>query len=69
MLFTILVVLMLLAILASLGMGLVSLIRDRGQTNRTVKALTWRIALSLALFFLLILGFALGLIQPHPPGF
>jgi DUF2909 family protein len=63
------VILMLLLILSALGLGLVSLIQDKGQTNRTVKALTWRIALSLALFFLLIVGFALGLIKPHAPGF
>jgi hypothetical protein len=30
-----------------------------------VRALTWRIGLSVALFLLLLLGWYLGLIQPH----
>ena len=63
------IVLMLVLILSTLAVGLVSLIRDKGQTHRTVTALTWRIALSLALFFLLLLGFYLGVINPHAPGF
>ncbi len=63
------VILMLLLIVAALGFGLFALIQDKGQTNRTVKALTWRIALSLTLFLLLIIGFAFGLIRPHAPGF
>ena len=69
MLIKVIVVLMLLLILSALGFGLVSLIQDKGRSDRTVKALTWRIALSLALFFLLLIGFALGLIKPHSPGF
>lgn len=65
MLFKILIVLLLLAILGSLTSGLVFLIRDRGESQRTVRSLTVRIALSVALFLLLIIGFATGLIQPH----
>lgn len=65
MLFKILIVILLLAILASLTSGLVFLIRDRGESRRTVRSLTVRIALSVALFALLIFGFATGLIQPH----
>lgn len=65
MLFKILIVLLLLAILASLTSGLVFLIRDRGESRRTVRSLTVRIALSVALFVLLIFGFITGLIQPH----
>ncbi|RMD70878.1 MAG: twin transmembrane helix small protein [Gammaproteobacteria bacterium] len=63
------VVAMMLSIVFSLGYGLVALIQDKGHTNRTVKALTWRISLSVALFSLLMLGSMLGLIQPHAPGF
>ncbi len=59
------IILFLIAIFASLTSGLYYLIRDRGQSQRTVKALSWRISLSLLLFFLLIIGFAAGLIQPH----
>ena len=49
-------------ILLSLGSALVFLIRDKGQSTRTVKALAVRVALSLALFLLLIIGYKLGFI-------
>ncbi len=61
----IIVVVMLLMIMGSLGSGLFFLINDRGQSRRTVKALTVRIGLSVALFLLLMLGYATGLITPH----
>jgi len=54
-----------LVILVALGSGLVFLVRDKEQSNRTVKALTWRIALSLSLFLFLILAFFMGWIHPH----
>ena len=49
-------------ILFSLGSALVFLIRDKGQSTRTVKALAVRVALSLALFLLLMIGYKLGFI-------
>jgi len=60
-----LIILVLLVILFSLGSGLFYLVRDKGDSERTVKALTVRFALSIALFLLLMLGFATGIIQPH----
>ena len=39
--------------------------QDKGQGERTVKALTWRIGISLFLFILLMIGAATGLIEPH----
>ncbi len=60
-----LVVVVFLAILGSLASGLVFLVKDKGRTDRTVKALTWRIALSVSLFALLFVLFATGLITPH----
>ncbi|MAT64516.1 MAG: hypothetical protein CMN57_02585 [Gammaproteobacteria bacterium] len=59
------IVLVLLVILGSLASGLVFLIRDRGGSDRTIKALTWRIGLSVTLFLLLMLGYATGVLQPH----
>jgi hypothetical protein len=50
-------------IIASLGSALVFLVRDRGQSTRTVKALAVRVALSLALFLLLMIGYKLGFIS------
>ena len=61
----ILIVLVLLIIVGSLGSALYYLLKDRGRSVRTVRALTFRIVLSLALFVLLLLGFKFGLLQPH----
>jgi hypothetical protein len=55
-------------ILASLFSGLFFLIRDQGKSKRTVKALTWRVGFSLALFLLLLAGYYFGLIKPHGVG-
>lgn len=52
------------AILASLASGLVYLFKDEGDSRRTVRALTWRISLSVALFVILLLAYAAGLIEP-----
>ena len=57
----IIVVLMLIAIVASLGSALVFIYRDRGQgKTRAVKALTVRVGLSLVLFLLLMVAYRLG---------
>lgn len=65
MLTKILIVLVLLAILGSLASGLIFLIKDNGSTERTVKALTVRIGLSVFLFLMLMLGIFTGVIKPH----
>ncbi|MEJ2141556.1 MAG: twin transmembrane helix small protein [Gammaproteobacteria bacterium] len=65
MLFKIIVVALLGFIVLSLSTALFSMINDKGQTDRTVKALTVRIALSIGLIVLLGIGYQLGLIQPH----
>jgi hypothetical protein len=54
-----------LAILASLGSALKHLVRGGGDSRRLVRALTWRIGLSIALFALLMLAWYTGLIEPH----
>jgi hypothetical protein len=41
------------------------LINDKGESDRTVKSLTIRITLSIALFLMLIIGYFTGMIQPH----
>ena len=50
-------------ILASLGSALVYLIKDKGSSNRTVKALTIRVGLSIALFLFLMAGYYFGFLQ------
>lgn len=49
----------------SLGSALYFLVRDKQNSTRTLKALTWRIALSIILFIILIFAFAMGWISPH----
>ncbi len=61
----VLVIAIFIAILASLGSALVFLIKDRGGTTRTAKALTARIGISIGLFALLFVLWWLGLITPH----
>lgn len=60
-----LVILMLLAIVASLFSGLFFLYRDRGAGSRAVRALTVRIGLSIGLFLILMLAFRFGLIPGY----
>lgn len=63
--FKILVVIVLCTILFSLGSGLIFMFRDKGRSDRMLKALTLRIALSVGLFVLLMLAYATGFITPH----
>jgi len=53
-------------ILASLGSALFYLMRDKGGSDRTVKALTVRIGLSVVLFLVLMGSYWLGLIPGRP---
>ena len=65
---TLLVIAFLIVIVWNLGAGLYYLMIDRGQSKRTVNALTKRIVLSLALILLVVLGIYSGWIKPHGVG-
>lgn len=65
---TLLVIAFLIVIVWNLGAGLYYLLVDRGQTRRTVNALTRRIAVSVALILLVVIGIWSGWIQPHGVG-
>lgn len=54
------VVLILVGVMGSLFSALFFLLRDRGASRRTVKALTLRVGLSMLLFALLMLAFRAG---------
>jgi len=58
------VVVLLLAIFVSLASAAVYLFRERGDSTKMAKALTYRIGLSVTLFLLLMAGFYLGIIPP-----
>lgn len=61
-----LIIVVLLAIIASLGSGLFFLVRDQeGSSRRVLNSLALRVALSVLLFVLLIVAWLAGLIQPN----
>lgn len=59
------ILILLVLVLLSLGAGMFTLIKDQNKTDRTVKFLTLRIALSVSLFVIIIVSFFMGWIQPH----
>ncbi len=55
----------LVVIVYNLGAGLYYMMVDKGGSDRMVKALTRRIALSVALILLVLIGIATGVVEPH----
>ena len=53
----ILIILTMLGIVVSLGLGLYFLVRDRGKTERAVGSLTIRVGLAVLLLVILAFGF------------
>ncbi|KQQ47276.1 hypothetical protein ASF61_01070 [Duganella sp. Leaf126] len=51
-------------IIGSLGAALFFLMRDKGKSNNTVRALAVRVGLSIALFVMILVAYKLGYIQP-----
>lgn len=58
------VIVMLVAIFVSMASAAVYLFRERGDSTKMAKALTYRIGLSVTLFLLLMAGFYFGIIPP-----
>jgi O-antigen/teichoic acid export membrane protein len=61
----VLILLLLAAIVISLGTALFHLGTGKGDSQKLLRALTVRIVLSLALFVLLMIAWRAGLIAPH----
>ena len=61
----VLVVLMLVAVVASLGTALFHLASGRGDSNKMFRSLVLRVGLSLGLCALLMAAGSVGLITPH----
>ena len=73
---TIVIVILLLAMMASLGVGLYHLLKtpdERDKGGQVVKALTWRIGIWVILFGFIVLSMKMGWIKPsnsvHPQKF
>ncbi len=63
-----LIVIVLVAIVISLGSALFHLSSGKGDSKKMLRSLTIRISLSVALFLLILLGAKFGLISPHSVG-
>jgi hypothetical protein len=62
------IILFLLTIVYSLASSFFFLVRDKGEGDRMVRRLTWRIGLSLVLFVMLWGAYRLGWIEPSGTG-
>lgn len=60
-----LIIATLIGIVISLGQALFHMASGNGDSAKTARALTVRISLSVALFVFLLVGWYLGLIEPH----
>jgi len=60
------IILLLGFIVVSLFSGLFFLVKDKGQTKRTVNALTLRIGLSVLAIIIIIIAAMLGVIELNP---
>ena len=65
---TLVIVAFMIVIVWNLGAGMYYMMVDKGGSDRTVKALTKRIALSVGLVALVIIGILTGVVQPHGIG-
>ena len=65
MLVKIIIIILFLLIIGSLASALLGLLKTSGDDNRTVRALTYRIGLSILAFAILMISAKLGWIQPH----
>jgi hypothetical protein len=66
--FRLVVFVLLAAIVSSLGVGLYHLSSGKGDSKKMLRALTFRIVLSIVLFVLLMLAWRLGWISPNGYG-
>jgi len=67
--FKLFLVVVLLVILFMLGSALFHMAKGKGDPERVVKALTWRIGLSVALFALIAVAYLMGWIEPRQVDF
>ena len=65
---TLLIIAVLILILWNLGAGLYYMLVDKGESKRTVNALTRRIALSVALIIGVVIAAKMGWIEFHSMG-
>ncbi len=64
MLSKIVIVILVLLMIVSLGSAMVYMFKDRGQTDRTLNALKWRVGIWAVLLVFIIAGLKFGFIIP-----
>jgi len=60
----VIIVVFLLVVLYTLGSSFYFMVKDKGQGDRALKRLMWRIGLSISLLAILYIMFLLGWIEP-----
>jgi len=63
--FKLIMIALLLFIIVSLGIALFAFVKEKKSSDKMLKALTFRISLSIGLIILMMLGAQFGLISPH----
>lgn len=61
----IVIIFILIGIFFALGSGLYFLVQEGSESNKTIKALTWRIILTIVLLSFLVIGAYLGWFHPN----
>lgn len=61
----IIIIAIFIGIIVSLASGLYYLVTDKSDSRRTLRALTYRVGLSVGLFIFLMTLIAFGVIKPH----
>ncbi len=64
-LYKVVLVIVFLVVIFELGQALYFMMTDRAGSNRTVWALTRRVAFSILLIVLIIIGIVTGVLHPH----
>jgi hypothetical protein len=59
------IVVVLLAIIGTLGSALFQMTRGGGDSGKMFRSLAWRVGLSVGVFLLLMLAWRMGYIHPH----
>jgi hypothetical protein len=59
------IIAVLVTIVAFLGSALFQMARGQGDSQKMLRALTWRIGLSVGLFVVLLVLWRMGIIRPH----
>lgn len=58
------IIILIILMLVSLGSALIFMMKGRGKTDRTVKALTWRVGIWVVLLAFILVAAKLGWLEP-----